>query len=124
MRRLLLSLGATEDQVVIENAAQNTRQSAVLCARILRDRGDAASVILCSSRYHLRRCNMLLRLNGVRADAVVASADASLVGRRRYAYATVRDWCAYPWDAALMCGTHVKKAFGAGIGGGRRDTGG
>ena len=122
MRRLLLSMGASEEQVVIEDSAQNTRQSAIRCAGILRDRGDAASVILCSSRYHVRRCGMLLRLNGIRPDAVVASADASRVGHRRYAYATVRDWCAYPWDAALMCGAHLRRVLSAGTGaGGRAD---
>ena len=123
MRRLLLSMGALEEQVVVENTARNTRQSAIRCAGILRNRGDAASVILCSSRYHVRRCGMLLRLNGIRPDAVVASADASRVGRRRYAYAAVRDWCAYPWDAALMCGAQLKRTLSAGTGADRRAAG-
>ena len=123
MRRLLLSMGALEEQVVVENTARNTRESAIRCAGILRDRGDAASVVLCSSQYHVRRCGMLLRLNGIRPNGVVASADASRVGPRRYAYATVRDWCAYPWDAALMCGAQLRRALSAGTGERRRATG-
>lgn len=102
MRRLLLEMGAREDQILIEDRARNTRQSASLCAAILRQRDDVADVLLCSSRYHLPRCRMLLRLNGVRCRSGAASDDARAVGRGRYAYSWFREFVAMPLDALLV----------------------
>jgi len=111
MRRLLLDLGATEEQIVIEDTARNTLQSAVRCAAILRDRRDVANVVVCSSRYHIRRCRMLMRLNGVRPDGSVASQDAHRVGPARYGYAWLREWAALPYDAVLMAGWRIGRAL-------------
>lgn len=102
MRRLLLEMGAREDQILIEDRARNTRQSASLCAAILRQRDDVADVLLCSSRYHLPRCRMLLRLNGVRCRSGAASDDARAVGRGRYVYSWFREFVAMPLDALLV----------------------
>lgn len=107
MRQLLLDLGAADEQIVVEDTARNTLQSAVRCAEILRDRSDVGSVILCSSRYHIRRCRMLMRLNGVRPGASVASRDAHRVGPARYGYAWIREWVALPFDALIMTGRRL-----------------
>lgn len=104
MRRLLLDLGAMDEQIVVEETARNTRQSAVRCAAMLRARRDVASVFVCSSRYHVRRCHMLMRLNGIRPDGSVASHDAGRVGPLRYGYAWLREWAALPYDAMLATG--------------------
>ena len=102
MRRLLLEMGVTEDRILIEDRARNTRQSAGLCAAILRRQGDVGEVMLCSSRYHLPRCRMLLRLNGVRCGRGAASDDAAAVGRSRYVYSWLREVAAMPMDALLV----------------------
>jgi len=102
MRRLLLDLGARDEQIVVEDTALNTLQSAIRCSAMLRARGDVGEVVVCSSRYHIRRCRMLLRMNGVRAERFVASRDTPKVGRIRYAYAWLREWAALPHDTVLM----------------------
>jgi len=104
MRRLLLDLGASDDQIVVEDTARNTLQSAVRCAAMLRARADVGAVVLCSSRYHIRRCRMLMRLNGIRPDAAVLSQDAHRVGPARYAWSWTRDVVALPFDATMMTG--------------------
>ena len=87
---------------LIEDRARNTRQSASLCASILRRRGDVGDVLLCSSRYHLPRCRLLLRLNGIDCRSGAASDDAGAVGRGRYAYSWLRELAAMPMDAILV----------------------
>ena len=104
MRRLLLDLGVSDDRIVVEDTARDTLQSAVRCAAMLRARADVGAVVVCSSRYHIRRCRMLMRLNGIRPDAAVASRDAHRVGRARYAWSWARDLAALPFDAAGMSG--------------------
>jgi uncharacterized SAM-binding protein YcdF (DUF218 family) len=114
MRRLLLELGVPDDRIVVEDTARNTLQSAVRCAAMLRDRADAGAVVVCSSRYHVRRCRMLLRLNGIRAHGTVASRDAHRVGAARYAWHWARDLVALPYDAAAMTGWWVWRGLGRG----------
>jgi uncharacterized SAM-binding protein YcdF (DUF218 family) len=115
MRRLLLELGASENQILIENQARNTRESALLCAAILRRQGDVGDVLVCSSRYHVPRCRMLLRLSGVRSRMGVGSEDAAAVGRGRIAYSVLREAAAMPLDAILLA---VQRAW-RGMGGPR-----
>jgi uncharacterized SAM-binding protein YcdF (DUF218 family) len=102
MRRLLLELGASEDQLLVEDRARITRESALFCAAILRRRGDVGDVLVCSSRYHLPRCRVLLRLSGVRSRMGVGSEDASAVGSGRFAYSVLREAAAMPLDAILL----------------------
>jgi uncharacterized SAM-binding protein YcdF (DUF218 family) len=109
MRRLLLDLGVSDDRIVVEDTARNTRQSAVRCAALLRARADVGAVVVCSSRYHIRRCRMLLRLNGIRPDAAVASRDAHRVGAARYAWCWARDLVAFSCDAAAMTGYRLRQ---------------
>lgn len=112
MRRLLLDLGAADEQIVVEDTARNTTlQSAVRCAAMLRDRADVGRVVVCSSRYHVRRCRMLMRLNGIRPDGSVRSRDAHRAGRVRYCYAWLREWAAMPYDAALIAGRRIGGAL-------------
>jgi uncharacterized SAM-binding protein YcdF (DUF218 family) len=102
MRRLLLELGAREEQILVEDQARNTRESAILCARMLQGRDDVGAVIVCTSRYHIRRCRMLLRMCGIRTAGGAASEDAGFVGRGRHAYSWLREMVAIPVDAVRM----------------------
>ena len=53
------------ESIVTECEAHDTLSSAILCAKILATRGDAESVTVCSSPYHLPRCRLLLKVLGV-----------------------------------------------------------
>ncbi len=111
MRRLLLDLGVPDDRIVVEDTARNTRQSAVRCSAMLRARADVGVVVVCSSRYHIRRCRMLLRLSGIRPDAAVGSQDAHRVGTARYAWCWAREIMALPFDVAAMTGHRLRQRF-------------
>lgn len=100
MRDLLLEAGVAADAILVEDQAQNTQQSAIFCAGMLRRRDDIGAVVVCTSRYHMVRCRMLLRLNGIRTGAGVASEDAAFQSRSRYTYSWLRELVAIPVDAA------------------------
>lgn len=111
MRKLLLDLGVADEHIVVEDTARNTLQSAVRCSAMLREREDVGSVFLCSSRYHILRCRMLMRLNGVRTGASVVSRDAHRVRPVRYGYAWIREGAALPFDALVMAGRRLVGAL-------------
>ena len=98
MRQCLLELGARDDQVLVEDQAESTRGSAALCAALLRAQDDVGQVLVCTSRYHVPRCRMLLRMNGIPSLPGAASEDAAFVGRPRYAYYCLRELVAIPVD--------------------------
>lgn len=80
MKQLLLQNGIHEDQIICEDQAQNTIQSVVLCAALLKKLGfvpKQTQIIVVSNRYHLPRCCWLLWLSGWRTVAVAASGKAS-----------------------------------------------
>ena len=112
MRRLLMEMGVAEDRILVEDRARNTRESAKLCAAILGRRDDVAEVLLCSSRYHLPRCRMLLRLNGVRCRHGAASEDAGALGRGRCAIFWLREFAAMPFDALLAASRRAWTGIG------------
>jgi uncharacterized SAM-binding protein YcdF (DUF218 family) len=99
MRRLLLDQGIAEAHILVEDKARNTHESAVLCSAILTARDDVGRVAVCTSRYHMARCRMLLRLHGIPTVPGAASEDAIFVGTAGYAYAWLREILAFPLDA-------------------------
>ena len=98
MRDLLIELGAPPEAIVTEGKGHNTLSSAVHCARILAARGDAASITVCSSSYHLARCWLLLRVLGVPAHRAPLGSDRSWLGFGRWLRASLREMVAVPWD--------------------------
>ena len=102
MAALLAEAGVASTRIVLESRAADTLDSAVLGAAILRRRGDARRVVACSSAYHVRRCRLLLRLAGVRAEGLAGQGDRASLGLHRWLYHAVRDSLLLPVDALLM----------------------
>lgn len=122
MRRLLLEAGVAGEDILVEDQARNTQQSSVLCAGMLRGRDDIGAVVVCTSRYHMFRCQMLLRMNVIRTGAGVPSEDAAFQSRVRNAYSWLRELVAIPVDAAVSAWRRLRGRRPAGGGGpNRRD---
>ncbi len=101
MAELLQSLGVPAARVVEEPTGTDTLSSARACAALLRRLGHAGPVYAATSRFHLARCLLLLRLLGLPARPVPIGGSAGAEGWRRRWYWRLREVPAIPYDAAL-----------------------
>jgi uncharacterized SAM-binding protein YcdF (DUF218 family) len=107
MKDVLLGLGVREANIVVDDHSQDTLDSAIHCARLLRAQAQAVeSVTVCSSPYHNYRCQMLLRMLGIPARRGRMPSDRPALGVGKWLYYWVREAAAIPWDALLM-GLHL-----------------
>lgn len=103
MKRLLLELGAEEEQILAEDQARDTMQSVFHCRDIINQQADAArEVIVCSSPYHNYRCQMLFRLAGVPCRRGEMPSDRPALGTVKWLYYYFREAVAIPWDFLHM----------------------
>jgi uncharacterized SAM-binding protein YcdF (DUF218 family) len=101
MARLLREMGVAEASILEEPTGTDTFSSVLACLRLLRGLGHAGPVHAATSRYHLPRCLLLLRLAGVRAWPVPIGPSGGRRWMRRW-YWRLREVPAIPYDAALM----------------------
>ena len=106
---LLRAGGVSGDRILLEPCGRDTLESVRLCDRLLRDRGDCARVICCTSTFHQPRCAVLLRLLGY--DVVLPAMPNSWgrMSRSRYAELVAKEIVATPYDALLLV---ARRAFG------------
>jgi len=102
IREGLIAGGIDPAQILVECAARDTLESARLCDRILRERGDCDRVIVCTSTYHQRRCALLLRLAGYRVATPDVPNGWGRLKVRRYGIALLKEAIATPYDAGLL----------------------
>ena len=101
MAALLEAQGVPRERILLEETGTDTLSSVRAVAALLRTRGIAAPVFAASSRYHLPRCLVLLRLLGVPAHAATPPAGPSAASRWRRCYWWLREVPALPYDIAL-----------------------
>ena len=99
MARLLHAHGVPPGQIRQEPTATDTLSSVLACRAMLR--GHAGPVHAATSRYHLPRCLLLLRLAGLDARPVPIGASGGDRWTRRWWW-RLREVPAIPYDAALM----------------------
>jgi len=103
MKTLLLERGVSEQQIIVEENANDTLQSVFNCAGILRERGDdVQEVIICSSPYHNYRCQMLFHMLGIPCQRGEMPSDRPALGLRKWLYYYLREAAAVPWDVLHM----------------------
>jgi vancomycin permeability regulator SanA len=103
MKALLLDRGVGEQQIILEENGQDTLQSVLNCARILREQGDdVQAVIICSSPYHNYRCQMLFKMLGIKCQRGEMPSDRPALGLRKWLYYYLREAVAAPWDCLQM----------------------
>ena len=102
MHDLLQRAGIADSRILVENAAPNTRSSAIYCAAILRTRPTLSPVLVCSDRFHQARCVLLLRACGVMARAAPMPDERATMRRQLWLYHRLRELAAIPYDALMI----------------------
>lgn len=103
MKALLLDLGATEEQIIVEDQGADTMQSVLYCVEILKQEGDVQKVVICSSPYHNYRCQMLFRILGIKCRRGAMHSDRAALGMPKWLYYCLREAVAIPWDFLHLC---------------------
>ncbi|MCB4821336.1 YdcF family protein [Roseicella aerolata] len=101
MAALLRELGAAPDRIREEPTGTDTLSSVRACRALLRDLGHQGPVFAATSRYHLPRCLLLLRIAGLAARPVPIGPSRADRWTLRW-YWRLREVPAIPYDAALM----------------------
>jgi len=96
MRRALLQLHVPADRIVLESESVNTRDEAIIIARMLRER-HLTHVVLVTSPLHMRRAAALFAAQGVETVQAVTPLTADTGAVRRL----------LPSDAALWLGDEI-----------------
>jgi vancomycin permeability regulator SanA len=102
MRELLLGAGIEDARILVEDAAHNTRSSAINCAAILRAQPALAPVLVCSDRFHQARCVLLLRACGIPARAAPMPDERAAMRPQVWLFYRLREFAAIPYDALMI----------------------
>ena len=101
MQRLLLELGATAAQIILEDQATDTMESSFNCAEILVKHKFSAEndlIVNCSSPYHNYRCQLLLHMLGFKSLRGNMPSDRPALGIMKWLRYYFREMLAIPWD--------------------------
>ena len=102
MRELLRKAGIDDSRILVEDAAHNTRASAIHCAAILRAHPELSPVLVCSDRFHQARCVMLLRACGIAARAAPMANERETMRWQLWLFYRLREFAALPYDALMV----------------------
>lgn len=111
MRDILVEQGVAPARILVETEAVDTLESVRLCTRILRARGDAEELLVCSSSYHNPRCVLLFRLAGFRCRAEPVPSDRPHLGWGKWLRYVLKEFIAAPWDAAQLATLRLRSAL-------------
>src|ERR1019366_8269193 len=64
IQELLMRGGIRQEDITLEDRAQNTLESVEYCHAILSARSDVDIIVPCTSTYHIPRCAVLFRILG------------------------------------------------------------
>jgi uncharacterized SAM-binding protein YcdF (DUF218 family) len=108
MQQLALAAGIPEIDIVIEDQAVSTFQSALYCARILHQHGWATALVV-TDYYHLPRALLTFRSLGIRARG--SAPVGGLSSRRRWKqwYARLRELPALMWYLGRIVALKVRR---------------
>ena len=102
VREMLLSAGTPGEAILLEPQARDTLQSVRLCDALLRGRDDVEWVAPCTSRYHIPRCALLLRILGWRVRIVAMPGDRGQLPLSKLLWYWLKEMLALPYDVALL----------------------
>ncbi|WP_439580387.1 YdcF family protein [Elioraea sp.] len=109
MARRLRAHGIASSRIVEDAAARDTMDTVRAAARLIpRD----TAVLAVTSAYHVPRCVVLLRIAGLRARGLGATAGRR-IGRAHRLYWTARELPAAVWDMALALWLRMAGRLGA-----------
>ena len=99
MAALLGEFGVPRERITEEPTGTDTLSSAIACQRLLQ--GHAGPIYAATSRFHLPRCLLVLRLLGLPARPVPIGGSARGAGLLQRWYWRLREMPAIPYDAGL-----------------------
>jgi len=102
MRDLLLAAGISAERILPEPTGTDTLSSARAVRNLLRARSIGGPVYVATSRYHMLRCVLLLRLAGIDARPCMPPRQPMTTSLARRWYWRLREVPATPYDALLM----------------------
>lgn len=102
MADLLRAEGVAPERILIEPHGRDTLESVRLCDRLLRERGDCARVVCCTSTFHQPRCAWLFRLLGYQVLLPPMPNAWRRLGRLNYARLVLKEVVATPYDGLLL----------------------
>lgn len=102
MRDMLIAAGVPDSRILPEQTGTDTLSSARAVRRMLLARPELGPVFVATSRYHLPRCLLLLRLAGLDARGCAAPRQPSTTPFFRRCYWRLREIPALPYDGMLM----------------------
>lgn len=97
----LLAAGVDPSAIIFDRDATDTFQSIVNCDRLLRTI-DVDWVAPCTSRYHVPRCKLLLRMLGWRVRAVDMPSDWGHVPTAKLVSYYLKEFVSTPYDLLLV----------------------
>lgn len=102
IRDLLLQSGVRADDILLEIHARDTLESIEFCGAILAGCDDVEFVVPCTSRYHIPRCALLIRLLGYRVKIPIMPPDRRYIGVMKWVTYVLKELIALPYDACLL----------------------
>ena len=97
MRRLSMEHGIPGENIVLEETAQSTLESAMACADIIK-KNNWKTALIVTDKYHLFRSLMLFRQFGIRVEGSATDGSRIEMGRSRWWHMIFRELCAIPWN--------------------------
>jgi uncharacterized SAM-binding protein YcdF (DUF218 family) len=101
MRQVAIEAGASAAQILVEQQATSTLESARYCTRIIRQHGWS-TVLIVTDRYHLPRALLAFRSFGVQVSGSAASGRYASRRWWKAWYAWGREMIAYGWYVLLI----------------------
>jgi vancomycin permeability regulator SanA len=101
MRKVAIDAGVSDAQIVLEEEAKNTLESATRCAEIMH-RMQWHQAIVVTDRYHILRAVVTFRLLGIEARASAPRVGRSDTARWRWIWLYFREGLALPWYALRL----------------------
>jgi uncharacterized SAM-binding protein YcdF (DUF218 family) len=108
MADLLRTFALPNATIVLEETGTDTLSSVRAVKRIIRTHGLSAPVYAATSRYHLLRCVLLLRMAGIRARACPPPAFPAAERLSCRWYWRLREVPALPFDLLLMTAIRLR----------------
>ena len=104
MAELLRAKGVAADRILIEPRGRDTLESVRLCDALLRERGDWARLVCCTSGFHQPRCALLFRLLGYEVLLPPMPDSWGRLGVLKYGRLVLKEVVATPYDSLLLLG--------------------
>ena len=102
MKRIAIEKGVTEDQIIVEESAKSTLDSAYACSKIIRINGWSSALIV-TDRYHVLRSVFLFRQFGIRVFFSTPEDVGFTVKSWKFWYRYSREFLSFPWNLFRVC---------------------